>query len=485
MTMSSRATKLTLFALIVGAGLCAALIPALRRSPPPVGSTNVVLIIVDTLRADHLGCYGYDKPTTTSIDEIARQGVVFEQTVANCSWTRPSIASLLTSTYPRETGVYKEQFDALSPEVVTLAEMFEQGGFATYGVTANPSINAMFGFDRGFDQYGDCGVVWPWMKVSEKNQRRYKKGVVLMEDADLVTDRALAILEQHDGKRPFYLQVLYIDPHLPYRPPKEFEHPLNEGPKGNVALYDAEVAFADQELGRLVDWITENHPDTLFVVTSDHGEGLTDHPGVSRSSTHGFTLYDSNLLVPLIFAHTSLDVGSRFPGQVQLLDLVPTLAELYDLPLDVQVQGTSLAPILRGGAPPQLPRYAFSDTQFNEVDKVSVREEDHKLILNRDHDQYRAGERPDLDRTKRASMRRAIEQCGPAEFYRLPGSENPVKGDVNLVDNGSTIEQQHRLEAALAEWERTTLARPPINRDAAKEISSTIIQQLEALGYLE
>jgi len=483
--MRSPAIKPVLITLLVAAGLCAALLPLLTRPQEPVNDTNVVLLIVDTLRADHLGCYGYDRPTTVNIDEIARQGVVFEQTVANCSWTRPSIASMLTGVYPRETGIYKEQFDALSPEVVTLAEMFDGAGFDTYGVTANPSINTQFGFHRGFDEYGDCGVVWPWMKVSEKKQRRYKKGVVLMEDADLVTDRALAILEKHDGERPFYLQVLYIDPHLPYRPPADFDHPLNQAPRSNVDLYDGEVAFADQELGRLVDWIREHHPDTLFVVTSDHGEGLRDHPGVSRSSTHGFTLYDSNLLVPLIFSHPSLDVGARFSGMVQLLDLVPTLAELYELPLDAQVKGTSLAPILRGLTPPELPRQAFSDTQFNEVDKVSVREEGAKLILNRDHDQYTAGKRPDLDREKKASVRRAIEQCGPAELYRLPGSENPVKGELNLVDDDASIELRHRLEATLLEWERTTLARPPLNRDHAKEIDSTVIQQLEALGYLE
>ena len=478
--MSVRNFKLLLFTALILACLAAVVVPVLKARRPSGADVGVVLIIVDTLRADHVGAYGYDRPTTPNIDQVAARGVVFEQVIANCSWTRPSIASMLTGTYPRETGVYKERYDALSPEVVTLAEMFSDAGWSTYGVTSNPSINTLFGFHRGFDEYGDCGVVWPWMK----GRRRYKRDVVMMEDADLVTDRSISLMERHAGG-PFYLQVLYIDPHLPYGPPETFDHPLAREARTTAEKYDAEIAFADEEVGRLVSWVRVRYPDTWIIVTSDHGEGLGDHPGLSRSSTHGFTLYDSVLHVPLVFDHPSLAAGSRFPDMVQLLDLVPTFAELFDLELDAQVSGVSLAPILRGEPPPLLADQIFSDTQFNEVDKVSVREVDAKLVLNRDHDQLAAGERPDLDKPKRANMKRAIEQAGPVEYYLLPGAENPVRGDHNLAGDPGHADEVERLREALRRWEDETNARPPINRDSKREVDSTVVQQLKALGYLE
>ncbi len=459
-----------------------------ERRPAVSPGTNVVLIMIDTLRADHLGSYGYERDTSPHIDDLAARGVVFEQVFTNSTWTRPSIASLLTGAYPRQTGVYKEQFDSLRPEVAPLAELFKEAGFATYGVTANPSINAAFGFDRGFDRYGDCGVVWPWMDEG-RGARRYKRGEVPMEDAASLTDRAISLMLQHRGGR-FYLQVLYIDPHWPYEAPDEVEQALLGGRATTVTdKYDAEVAYADQEVGRLVAWLRERYPDTMFVLTSDHGEGLRDHPGVPRSSTHGFTLYDSVMHVPLIVEHPSLAAGTRRPEMVQMLDLVPTLVDLFGLRLDAEVRGTSLAPMLRGEPAPDLAPQVFVDTQFNQMDKIGVREVDRKLIVNRDHQAYVRGDRPDLERLeakKTAGARgalRAIQACGPRELYLLPGYENPVRGSLNMAD--AMPEEVARLERAIADFEERITARPPLNRDRNAEVDSTIVRQLEALGYLD
>jgi len=482
---SSRRLYLAAFGALLAIALIVCLTMPGKEARKGLAAANVVLIIVDTLRADHLGSYGYERPTTAAMDGIAAQGVLFEQAFANSSWTRPSIASLLTGTYPRTTGVYKEQYDALSPEVITLGQMFHDKGWATYGVTANPSINHIFDFHRGFDEYGDCGVIWPWMKGKRKS--KFKKGVRLMEDADYTTDRALEVLERHEDG-PFYLQVLYIDPHWPYKAPDDFEHELGGPCHNSVDCYDGEVAFADAELGRLVDRILDDHPNTLVILTSDHGEGLGDHRGVPRSSTHGFTLYDSVLHVPLIFMHPELQAGTRFEEPVQLLDLVPTLAELFELPLDSQVEGTSLAPILFGEPAPPLADQIFSDTQFNEMDKISVRERDLKLIINRDHIALTEGTRPDLEalaegKQGQRSALRAIQQCGPHELYRLPGSENYTYGGLNRADKDP--ESVERLEQAILDFESRILARPPINRDHGKEIDDSIVEQLKALGYLE
>ena len=400
--------------------------------PAPRAGTNVVLIVIDTLRADHLGCYGYSRPTSPFIDGLAAQGALFEQVVANSPWTRPSMASMLTGTYPRTTGVAKRRWDALPEDLSTLAELFQAADYATYGLTANPNLNTVFGFNQGFDRYGDCAELWPWMDPLATPSTTPAGGRDLREDADQLTDRASSVLALHADEasgKPFYLQLLYIDPHSPYGPPGRFVHPLNDNPQGNSDGYDAEIAFVDQEVGRLVDHIRGLYPDTLFVLTSDHGEGLEDHPGLPESKAHGYNLYDSTLLVPLIFVHPQLVRPGRFGGQVQLLDLLPTLADMMALEPVGGLAGQSLAPILRGETPPPLPPYVFSETQYRQVNKLSARQAGFKLIVNRDHQAYVAGQRPIVDAPgTKESVRQAIQLCGPRELYRVPGAENPVRG---------------------------------------------------------
>ncbi len=455
---------------------------------PPQAGTNVVLIVIDTLRPDHLGCYGYGRATSPVIDGLAAQGALFEQAIANSPWTRPSMASMLTGTYPRTTGVAKRRWDALHEDAVTLAEMFQVAGYATYGLTANPNLNTVFGFNQGFDQYGDCAELWPWMDPLAAPSPGAGGNRDRREDADQLTDRAISVLQQHvDGARnhqPFYLQLLYIDPHSPYGPPDRFVHPLNDNPRDTLERYDAEIAFVDHELGRLVRWIQERYPDTLFVITSDHGEGLDDHPGLPESKAHGYNLYDSTLRVPLIFVHPELVLPGRFAGQVQLLDLLPTLAELMSLEVGEVAAGQSLAPILRGQSPPSLPRYVFSETRYREVHKLSAREPGFKLVVNLDHQAYVAGLRPVLDDPQtKESVRQAIQRCGPRELYRLPGAENPVVQGLNRVGTDTAAHQD--METALRRWEAHHALRAPINRDEAREIDESVLEQLEALGYVE
>jgi arylsulfatase A-like enzyme len=441
------------------------------------GHTNLVVVVVDTLRADRLGCYGYQRPTSPNIDRLAADGVLFEIVVANSSWTRPSMASMLSGRFPRRTGVFKERFDVLSPEVMTLAELFAARGYTTCGVTANPTVNAVFGFDRGFDTYVESDVVWDWMESPEGAAPDRTE----LANAAEITDIALKLLED-TCTPPFYLQLLYIDPHSPYRPPTDFDHPLNRNAETDSDWYDAEVAFTDREVGRLLDRVLSLYPDTMVVLTSDHGEGLDDHPGVPLSDTHGYTLYDSVLLVPLIVRHPELASGLRYGGMVQLLDLFPTIAELFDLPLGDGVSGSSLAPILRGGASSGLPTRVFSETSFRSMDKICVREGGLKLIVNNDHLQWREGLRPDLEgpgAPRRAA--RAIEMAGPRELYRVPGREHPRRWRVNRVNDRQSVS---RLSSAIADFEASVPPRSPVGRDGSIEVGETERRQLEALGYL-
>lgn len=437
----------------------------------------MVLLVVDTLRADHLGCYGYWRPTSPNVDRLASRGVLFEQVVSNCSWTRPSVASLLTGLYPRSTGVYKERFDALAPDLVTLAERFQEAGYATYGATANPTVNSDFGFDQGFDEHLDCGAMWEWMLEDGEHYREVAETVT----ADQLTDRALTVLDRHSAG-PFYLQVLYIDPHTPYAPPEHFDHPLNRRPHDEVTAYDAEIAFADLHLGRLVDRVLASYPDTLVVVTSDHGEGLDSHGGLDGSTTHGYHLYDSTLRVPLIFHHPGLARGTRFLGQVQLVDLAPTILDLLGLELDPDFAGTSLAPVLFGRRAPPLAWHAFSETQFGIVDKVSIREPGMKLVVNHDHAGRTATCDPLPEDVILAEVCAAIEVQGPVELYALPGGENPVVDGLNLAARDTPAGR--RLREALDAWEARTPARTPLERGVEWEVESHVLRQLRALGYL-
>jgi arylsulfatase A-like enzyme len=132
---------------------------------------NIVLIIIDTLRADKLGCYGSPVEASPEIDELAREGLVFQKVITQSSWTRPSVASMLTSLYPRTLGIYKEEWDVLPDEFLTLPEILQQNGYYTVGLTANPNINRTFNFHQGFDDYSDSTVIFPWMK-SEAGKKK-------------------------------------------------------------------------------------------------------------------------------------------------------------------------------------------------------------------------------------------------------------------------------------------------------------------------
>src|SRR4030042_4918019 len=156
--------------------------------PGIIPRPNVVLIIIDTLRADKLGCYGFPDETSPEIDRFAENGILFKRTIAQSSWTKPSIGSMLTSLYPRSIGIYKEKFDILDDKYLTLAEVLKENGYFTLGVTANPNINSIFNFNQGFDHYIDSDIIWDWMKQEEGNEL-YSANI--LPDSRIVFDKAL------------------------------------------------------------------------------------------------------------------------------------------------------------------------------------------------------------------------------------------------------------------------------------------------------
>jgi len=302
-----------------------------RRAEAPA---NLVLVTVDTLRADHTTPYGYDRETTPVLARLAREGVRVEQAYAPMATTGPSHAALLTSRYPVSLG-YLRNGQRLDEAHLTLAERLHAAGYRTSAAVSSFVLDKGLGFAQGFGTY-DCPSF----------DRR----------ADETTAVALGWLARRARDRPFFLWVHYYDPHHPYSPPAPYDRrfappPAATGlPRRAVAHYDGEIAFTDHQLGRLLAAIDAEGlaARTLVVVTADHGEGLMQHGHMG----HGLHLYEEAVRVPLVFRWPgSLPAGALVPGPVEHLDLVPTVLDLLGLPRGGgEIEGQSVAAALRGQA---------------------------------------------------------------------------------------------------------------------------------------
>jgi arylsulfatase A-like enzyme len=455
--------------------------PADPSSDPPAAAAvppDVVMVMVDTLRADHLGTYGHDAGNSPFLDRLATEGVLYENARANCSWTRPSMASVLTGLYPPGTGVVDERnFDLLADELTMLSERFDTAGYGTAGITANPNLNAVFGFVQGFDAYTESEAVWHWMRTEEKNKRGYL-------NADEVTKGALELAAAVEG--PLYLQVVYLEPHTPLRPPKRFRerYVTDEMSKKEktLALYDAEIAFVDEQVEALLTGLADQgRADPIVVFYSDHGEGLYDHPGVPNTREHGFVLYESNLHVPLIFRHSSLAAARRIAEPVELVDIAPTLLDLAGLPVPSELEGTSLAPELRGEGKVTHPTFTIAHTDRSYVSKASIVEGGLKLILNRDTETLTTNADPDLKKRER----KHLELTDPVELYDLAALRTQGKKErPNKTQLDAPPDTIARLRATLEAWEADHPIRPP-TRAADDTLTPELMEQLKALGYVQ
>ncbi|MCB9675582.1 MAG: sulfatase [Alphaproteobacteria bacterium] len=475
--------------------------PAIRTATAPPeaivgGKTNVVVVMLDTVRADHLGLYGYELPTSPALDALGAKSVVFDQHISNCSWTRPSMASMFTGLYPRTVGIYEEQFDRLDDSFTLLSERFDAKGYLTLGVTSNPNMNQVFGFQQGFDAYGESGLAFSWMDDDAKQGKETFGRETPLEDAAVMTDRALAIVDAHReplATTPFYLQVVYIDPHWPYTQPPEHEAAVSGSQKPG---YDGGIHFVDAELKRLLDGLEQRGlmQDTLLVITGDHGEGLWSHPGVPNSAWHGNTLYESVLHVPLLFTHPALE-PHRVAGLTEGIDLVPTITDLMGWGTPDGLPGQSLAAAVRGEGEPPADRLVVSETDFRQNRKISVRTATHKLIRNDDVQLFAQGYFEGRKLT--GQDRKQIAGGAPVELY-------PMTGNPELPRNSRPEDPEAaKLQAALEAWEARFPKRPPDQRDPSDvltgpdgkavpestggsvELDEATKKALEAIGYLD
>ncbi|MDB4433184.1 sulfatase [bacterium] len=419
----------------------------LRTPPRP----NVLLYVIDTLRADGLGYHGDPLASTPHIDAFAREGLVFERAYAPSSWTRASMASLLTGSHPSRHGA-EDRSDHLTAELSTLSERLRDAGYATAFITTNPNVGSFFGFDRGFDQMIEL--------YARKDEGRVHFSETITK-SNLATDRAIEWLKR--APRPFLLVILTIDPHTPYAPPiSVFKAAAAALPRGVtltprdrlLLLYRSEISLNDHSFGRLIGYLrrTEVLDDTVVVLTSDHGEEFFEH----GEFQHGKTLYEEVLHVPIAIRYprsSRVAAGTRIDRPVRTVDIAPTVLDLAGMSPLPRADGTSLLGAPEGAAEP-----VYSSLDLDGVRLEAVIDYPWKLIVD--------------------------GESGAQSLYNLaedPGESESATGG----RGGEYLAAESRLRSALERIPRAPDRESALPDTPAPEIPEEARRTLEALGYAE
>ncbi len=330
--------------------------PLLKLSTPGK-KPNILLITVDTVRADHLGVYGYDRDTSPNLDALGRRGVVFEQARSAGPSTRFSVAPMLVSKWFTELHRTRGEWPRILDDEVFLAERLKALGYTTAAFHSIRYLRPMYGLNQGFDHYSVACLD--------------KRGPPLnMISSDFITDETLAYADAHlvdHPDKPFFLWAYYGDPHSVYR-----SHPgFAFGPLYRDR-YDGEIAFADHHIGRLLEGLEARglDRDLIVIMMSDHGEGL-DPAKDHGTKYHSKNLYDELVHVPFLWAGPGLE-HRRVATPVSLIDLVPTLLDLLGAPADPALRGTSLVPLMRGEDAPHPPVFFEKHRAQDEPQKGMV-----------------------------------------------------------------------------------------------------------------
>ncbi len=296
---------------------------------------NLLLITIDTLRADRLSCYGSRFPRTPNIDGLSERGVLFARAFANTSTTLPSHANILLGTTPNHHGVHENLNFIIRPESLTLAEHLKENGYSTGAFVGAYPLDSRFGLSQGFDVYDD-----------DYNRLHSVNLSSLERKAEAVVGAALEWLK--DRASPWFLWIHCWDPHSPYDPPEPFKTQYQDHP------YEGEVAYVDLALGTLLDYLKESGllDSTVIVLTGDHGESLGQH----GEETHGFFAYNSSLWIPLIIS-TPETARGRVEDYVSHVDIFPTACDALGIKKPSFLQGSSLLPALKGKKMPERPIY--------------------------------------------------------------------------------------------------------------------------------
>ncbi|MHC4943574.1 MAG: sulfatase family protein [Planctomycetota bacterium] len=374
-----------------------------ESKPPP----NVLLITVDTLRADRVGCYGYGLDTSPNIDGLAARGVRFQDCTVQWPKTYQSLSSFITGKYPKNIPLADGQ-RKLPPSMKIMSEIFLEAGYATGAVVSNLHVGKSFGFDQGFEHFVESWAE-KWKEEDQETSSRRQGGWIKeYTDATLVTDQGLDWLRKTDRERPFFLWLHYMDTHGPYVPPDEYSnlfkgaHPAEPAPRRKLpkyqlqhdsesgkpiydlafyrAQYDREIRYVDDQIARLLDWLAEEglEEDTLIIFTSDHGESFHEHEYYLE---HGKLSYQACARVPLIFTHSGALPGGRIVNHpVGVIDVTATIVDLAGLEIPSFFEGRSMADVIHGGEA-KGPEFVFMEAGYSSPDtQLTVRSGPWKLI---------------------------------------------------------------------------------------------------------
>jgi len=417
---------------------------------------HVVLIIGCTVRADQTTVHDPSLDTTPFLAALASRGTWFSDAITTAPWTRPSSASLVTGRHPAEIGMVeprrKRSDRKLPAEVTTLAEVLSGAGYTTVGVTANPNVDAFFGFDQGFDAYDSLSVPW-----------RYRGAEKVPGKA--VVQATMAEAREHaDPTRPMYVQVMLVDTHqpshLPAREVRAFEAP---GVPEHLATYRAMLHTFDQSVAALHEGLARlgiTEENAIFVVVSDHGEGLGLPAHHGRG--HGRYLYASAVHMVWVTSGLGVAPGREIGGVASGVDLVPTVLGFVGIPAPPDVSGEDWSARLRGGPARTDRRVAWTDTHFLEVDRAGAYTTDRACFARYDAEHLETipgrGDNPAF-----------LEGC----FDRAtdPDFAHPFSDD-DLQETLRSWRQE--MDRRFSTWSEVEEATP-----------EDLQQALEALGYAE
>ena len=375
--------------------LAAAVVSCSRSRAAKLRNPNVVLITLDTTRADRIGAYGYEKASTPNLDRLAREGILFEECITPTAFTLPSHASMMTGLYPPAHGVRLNGDAALADSQITLAERLSESGYRTGAFVGAFVLDGRWGISQGFQHFDDKFHIAPDQKLDLAKVQRPASDVV---------DAALKWLEQ-DSSKPFFAWLHMYDAHTPYEPPEPYRSRFAAG--GRSGMYDGEIAFADSQAGRLMEWLDARglRDNTVVIVTADHGEGLGDH----NESEHGYYIYDYAVRVPLIIRLPGAK-ALRVTPQVRTVDLFPTVLELTGSKAPEAIDGQSLVPLM-DGRDEKTRRLAYSESvapkiQYGWAGLYGLRSNQHKFIEAPKSELYDLASDPRETKNRLDDMRR-------------------------------------------------------------------------------
>ncbi len=441
---------------------------------------NVLLIGIETLRADHVGHLGYSRNTTPALDTIAKEGVSFSKTMATANWTMPAVMSVLTSLYPEVHGT--NNYDKKLPESVpTFAEVLRENNYKTVAFVSNPTLDGRHGFSRGFELYDDFSV---WLDFI--GMGKYVAGNNTVPNPDVhqtltsepLTRSALHWLERN-YQEPFFMFVFYFDPHYDYIPPPPFDTLFDPDYDGSIdgrgiveeprkshrppqrdldhiiALYDGDIRYTDTYISKLLDAFTRFGilDQTLVVIFGDHGDEFYEH----GKTAHAHTLYNELIHIPLILRWpTEIPKGKRIDALVSQVDIMPTIFDYLGIQHQQAIQGRSLKDLIEGRVS-CINEYVFAGVSNG---KCAIIKNRNKMILN--------------------------HGVGEKEFYDLSNDPREQNSIYQVLDSSPLAASFERRWKEWSSENKYLAARFPRDSDSDQiRLDEDRLRQLRALGYIQ